>query len=378
MAPVEKLSPAYLSFCQRHPLLPAAGRLPLSTEKQAAYLHFTEQTLPLIYEGVSSSRFLTEADPERGGSVQSTVSERCEASVLRFREWSLTLLTHLSAKDYLRLMQIWQALFRNLADLLCVSAELLKDLSHLLLRLTSAQQQVAWLSRFLEMAPALLTLNSADLTPETGQNQSVQVKALALFLAWQAGLAIARLPALYGLKDLPQAMQDQLLAGYVFREWLDNPWLNAQTALKPTPTEPTPGSGLQEQIDTGAQPTRWQLALVKTVGGLIGWGGRFYEPPQIAWQDPQRLILQDSQNAWLLIVDAWGEHWQRVPHQQLSMASELGDWQLSRAGRLCFQDQQADFPQLKNWQQAVSTSHTLAVSLPHSLQVYLLGLQRCL
>lgn len=366
MAPVEKLSPAYLNFCHRHPPLATAALLAFTADRQAAYLSFTQHDLPLFYD------FL---------SVDDT-GPAADACLVAIRDWSLTLLQLLSVADYLRLMQIWSSLITLLAPVLRLCPFLLKDLSHLLLRLPLASQQSDWLSLFGQHYPQLLL--SAGLQAEQLRETSApefvsQIKALALFLAWQAGFAPGRLAALAAVDRLKSPLRDHLLAGYALSDWLTNPWLKARLDLKPhrqgqafAPEDSLPKRGAPALPGSG-----FELVLVKTVGGLIGWSGRFYEPPQLAWLADGRLLLQDSQNAWLLTADAWGKHWQRVALQPLNPDSEPGDWQLSRSGCLRFQHWQADFPELKHWQQAVGNAQSLAISLPHSLRVYLIGLQPC-
>lgn len=170
---------------------------------------------------------------------------------------------------------------------------------------------------------------------------------LAQLLAWQAGLAQYRLSVLRAAHGLSASLQAAFFGGHSLQRWLQNPWQSAE------PGEP-------------------QLQIVASLGAFKGWGGHLLEPPELAWQG-DLLLIQDSQQSWQVAVDRWGAHWLRSP-QRFKAQQMLADWQLSPEGDVSLGAFRGHFPQLAGWRQAVGNSHSLAVAMPHSFKVLLLGL----
>lgn len=171
--------------------------------------------------------------------------------------------------------------------------------------------------------------------------------ALGQILAWRCGMAHYRKGALALLPGLPDSLKAHLLAGQSLADWQDSPW----TGL------PLKG-----------------LGIVYVTGRYAGWGGRLHEPPRLGFEG-DALLVADSLACWYLFADAWGESWFRRGEPSIP-ATGLGPWQLSRDGSVTIGGHQACFPELAGWRQAVGNAHTLAVAMPKSFRVWLIGLGR--
>ncbi|MGV3525000.1 MAG: hypothetical protein ACO1RX_12290 [Candidatus Sericytochromatia bacterium] len=151
-------------------------------------------------------------------------------------------------------------------------------------------------------------------------------------LAWRWGLATLRPQALEIAHSWPEPLQRRALQGYSAAELRANPWL--------------PGvAGLCRQ---------------RVLGGLRSWGGQLWSPPQVAWAEDDTLWVQDSLQLWQVHLDAWGVHWQKraaqaLPPNPLHPHIECGSLRLPD-----------DAIQ-------VSNRHSLAVTRPCSLEIWIFG-----
>lgn len=191
----------------------------------------------------------------------------------------------------------FQILFPSLARFIARAPALL------LPRLCNALQQLAtvpgarpddWMRGLSQLAPAL--------------ENSEELLSLGQILAWLCGLAHYRAGALALCRTLRGRLVSQALGV-------------TEAAL--------PAALVRLEQDPWFVPSAPELGfrLVGTVGGFRGFGGPFLAPPEVARVD-QELYVVSGDDAWLLMLDAFGCTFHRARVEDLSRAS----FDIDRAG----------------------------------------------
>ncbi|HKZ69824.1 MAG TPA: hypothetical protein VJ020_07080, partial [Anaerolineales bacterium] len=179
-------------------------------------------------------------------------------------------------------------------------------------------------------------------------------------LSWKSGLAHYRAAALDLLQTLPPALTRLILAipaddsrplDSVIDRLRANPW---------------------QLLITNNQLLNSKLHIVKQVGAFRGFGGLFIAPP-VVFPSNDHFIVTDGEGAWLLTADIFGATFHRTTQPDTDSNTE-SPFTLTPTGEVKTPNDKRHFPEL-----AQSTSHaanatTLAVTVPYSHAVYLVGL----
>ncbi|MCA9177401.1 MAG: hypothetical protein KDB14_23110 [Planctomycetales bacterium] len=190
---------------------------------------------------------------------------------------------------------------------------------------------------------------------------AAELRAAGQVCAWICGMAHYRAPALELARAMPAAVlasllqleaNDERLAGVVDR-------LASRRWYRPD-----------------AEPAQAGLAIVAEAGGFRGLGGEFLRPPLVE-VDGADFLVRDGDAHWLLTADAFGATFHRVarpssPSPDAGHKSR-GAYAVNRAGVVSGPDGRCKFACLASSQSSAATDDTLAVTLPHSHRVFLVG-----
>lgn len=181
-------------------------------------------------------------------------------------------------------------------------------------------------------------------------------------LAWQAGMAQYREPALEAARQLEPDLALRALGisdecpspelDKVISRLESDPWLSATEALN-------------------GDHQRTTIEQVRTVGGFRGFGGVFLRPP-VASCDDNGLWVSDGEFVWRMIVDTYGWYLHRSGSGAIPENQERDQIGLDRNGTARWQDVTADFPQLANAGSVACNNESLAVTVPTSHHVFIL------
>ncbi len=178
--------------------------------------------------------------------------------------------------------------------------------------------------------------------------------------AWLAGLVRFRRVALDRLGQLPDDVAravldvgpDVQLDRLIWR-LIDDPWTDLSMAA------------------SGRRPQ--DLEIVREVGGFIGLGGLFTEPPVVSRFDG-RLVAEDGTGAWELSADRFGTHFQRIEAPNGRPDEPAGGLTLEADGTVRDADgSRRAIPILADCLSWASAGGTLAVSLPLSHSIFLVA-----
>lgn len=232
----------------------------------------------------------------------------------------------------------WEVLLPAVASQLAADPRgVLAALSNAALRLPEPRLD-AWMAALAAVAP----LCDARTLLAAGQ-----------VLAWRCGVARYRRTALAVWADLPEP---------IARRVLDLPDGLARSAAAAALVDPW--------WRPGATPV---LRIVARVGGHVGLGGVFVEPPTVGVHDGG-LYAWDRERCFLVHADAWGTDLTRAPALPAARAgSGLPPLSLSRAGRVTAAAGTAEIPGLAESKSWASNAHTLAVSFARSHHVFLVA-----
>lgn len=182
-------------------------------------------------------------------------------------------------------------------------------------------------------------------------------------LAWRVGMAQYRKSALALLGcmepslalrvlELPDSMDPATLKSTLERLAL-NRWV-------------TPGDALAGRVD----PSRVRLCCQS--GAFRGFGGVFIRPPIVACQDGQ-LLVSDSQFTWLLLADVHGVVLHRLGESSLDPGRAADGVTLDPMGNVRWDQATGALGELAGWSSAACDGQTLAVTVPTSHHVFLVG-----
>lgn len=173
--------------------------------------------------------------------------------------------------------------------------------------------------------------------------------------AWRAGLAHYRDGAL----DVAQTLDPPLAALALGLTGDDVPGLLAQMRDDRWRHPAAPSS---------ARP---RLAITARVGAFRGFGGLFRRPPEVSAGDGS-LFASDGTDTWLLTADVFGATFHRV--EAPTACARDGAFTLERDGTVRRGSECRAMPVLAGARSWATTDHTLAVTVPSSHQVFLVGL----
>ncbi|MFZ2957246.1 MAG: hypothetical protein WA705_10185 [Candidatus Ozemobacteraceae bacterium] len=184
-------------------------------------------------------------------------------------------------------------------------------------------------------------------------------------IAWRLGILDQRQPALDAMLRLPEAVVSIVLALApetpvalpTFVERLkDDPWLLPEIAALPDFEKRSP-----------------KLQLVRTIGGFRGFGGVFVSPPLVYSLDGV-FVAADREMAWELTADCFGHLWRRLgipPVEGVEKSPANVDF--GKGKQITWEGCTGVFPELAEASSIATVGKTLAVTLSHSYNVYLLA-----
>lgn len=207
-----------------------------------------------------------------------------------------------------------------------------------------------WIARMTTLAPACASLSE---WLECGK-----------IAAWMAGMVQYRGAALRAASALPASAAAAALGlpsdtsaaalATVLGRMGANPWLRAEAALAPAPADAPP-------------------ARVGSVGAFRGLGGEFLRPPTVRAVGTQ-LLVYEGESAWRLFADAYGAWLGRVAAPPpASLAAGPGDVRLAPDGTVRWGGTSKRFGELAGASSSASDGRTLAVALPTSHHLFLVG-----
>jgi len=184
---------------------------------------------------------------------------------------------------------------------------------------------------------------------------------LGAVLAWTGGLAAYRTAALDAVPRLVPSLAARALGlpdgvdvAAALARFRDGVW-----------TRPA---------DVGAQGPPVALQVVAVCGGFQGFGGPFALPPAVrVWGG--RLVADDGLTRHVVLADAFGSAFRRVPDDVPTEADAGGTpaFTIDAGGTVRHGSAMQAFPELAGWSSAAATADTLAVALPDSHRLVLVG-----
>lgn len=184
-----------------------------------------------------------------------------------------------------------------------------------------------------------------------------QIRAAGQVAGWLCGMAQYRDSAL----ELARTMPANLAAALLLAP-------GSSTELLPSVLE-------RLSADPWFRPdrdrSREELRIVAEVGGFRGFGGVLLRPPLVA-SEGDSLYVSDGTSCWLLLADAFGAVFHRVP-DELPKNRSNGRYVLHRDGTAAGPHSQTHFPLLAGASSSAAIESTLAVTLPISHKVFLLS-----
>ncbi len=176
--------------------------------------------------------------------------------------------------------------------------------------------------------------------------------------AWRAGLAHYRADALILAAELPPPIA-RLALGLPADD--AQPLGSVIGRLRASPWQ-TPANPISET----------QLKVVKRVGAFRGFGGLFIVPP-IVEPTGEHFLVTDGEGTWLLTADTFGATFHRMA-KSVSSAKVESPFKLNRSGEVSVNRLKQGFPELAQATSQAGNANTLAVTVPYSHAVYLVGL----
>jgi hypothetical protein len=144
-----------------------------------------------------------------------------------------------------------------------------------------------WRNRLVELAPRCSNAN--------------ELLSVAQLLAWRAGLAHFRAPALTAADALPPDLALEALGAPAGLNWsevrdahLTDPWF---------------GYKLPATLD-------------RRIGAFRGFGGLFVAPPQVT-RSGSHLLVRSGDEAWILLADAFGATFHRATPEEIADAAPV-------------------------------------------------------
>lgn len=184
-----------------------------------------------------------------------------------------------------------------------------------------------------------------------------QLRASGALAAWCAGLAHLREAALRAADELPQSMALAIVGasandrwGDVCRRFLDDPWWSPQQSG---------ASRVQRRVE---------------VGGFVGLGGPFAEPPEVR-AVPNAFFVRSADRCSLLIADAFGAVLHPATLDEFDRAdpgASGGDMPRARGTKVMLGGGTVDLDLPKEGLAIACNEHTVAVTSPYTHVIRLL------
>jgi hypothetical protein len=244
---------------------------------------------------------------------------------------------------------LWDRFFDTVPDALAESPrKVLAGITNAAISIAQGYPAAAdrWYQRLLELAPLC--------------RRAGELLECALVVSWTSGLAHYRESALARWQSLPEPLQraclgiaDHSLSTDALREALKDRWC--------------------DPLATGADPA---LCIAGVAGGFRGFGGPFVEPPAVVVYN-DTIYAFDRESCCQICADCFGATVRRVPDVP-SGASSSGAprFQLSSNGVVKTSQLERHIPMLAGSLSSCATTDTLAATLPHSHNVYLVACAR--
>ncbi|MBF0500979.1 MAG: hypothetical protein HQM09_12650 [Candidatus Riflebacteria bacterium] len=209
----------------------------------------------------------------------------------------------------------------------------------------------AWTSTLMRLAPVF---SSLDELFDAGR-----------IVAWRLGILDQREPAFRAIERLPgqifaKALEldkpSMVTASVLVARLRNDPWL-------------APADAADQDFDRREK----RLCLVRIIGGFRGFGGVFVSPPMVDAVDGA-FVATDRETVRELSADRFGHSWRRPVPESLKRSDPqpTGPWKW-KAGELKWEGLVGSFPELAERSSAAAIGSTMAVTLPHSHNVYLLA-----
>lgn len=110
--------------------------------------------------------------------------------------------------------------------------------------------------------------------------------------------------------------------------------------------------------------------IVRRVGSFVGFGGRFRQPPWVAYAGDDRFIVEDGTESWVLSADAFGATLKAGSADLEDSARD--DIIVRSTGTLTWAGQTVEFPELHPVRSSAASPHVLAATSDFSHHVYLI------
>lgn len=191
---------------------------------------------------------------------------------------------------------IWMEVFPAIAPLIA------SDPQRILGALCNAAHQLAsapgvrpdpWRRRLVTLAPRC--------------SNTTELLLVVQLLAWRAGLAHYRGPALAAADDLPDELALEALDAPAGANWeevrdthLHDPWFGFDDSRRP--------------LDCNV--------LCRRIGSFRGFGGAFLTPPRAALSG-SHILVRSGDDAWILIADAFGATFHRAAPEEVAAAAPV-------------------------------------------------------
>lgn len=183
-------------------------------------------------------------------------------------------------------------------------------------------------------------------------------------VAWRSGMAHFRDGALDACLRLePQFARDALSIA----DYADTPIEEVVAKLRQDPW-------LAPWAASDGQKREKELKIVSTVGAFRGFGGTFVSQPEVVSADGDFYVF-DNENCWMMTADLFGATLHRIGATLPELTkSPRTDFKIDKAGNVLKGKQHASFPHLAGQTSSAANETTLAVTIPLSFGVYLIGM----
>jgi hypothetical protein len=284
-------------------------------------------------------------------SVHRLAEERSRVTLIDLYDVSLDLFAagHFSESgSSLLLFQLWKDILPKCAKILSRSPRRIAgSLSNAVLALTMESSGVAqrWLGEIKR------TSNSCE-NPQ-------QLLELGKLLAWTAGMAHYRLPALALAKQLQLPL---LRTVFQIAEAVpENSIRNWLTELEFDPWA---------QLLSGNTPRKQKVEQVAICGAFRGFGGLFLEPPKVFIHRGQ-IYVSENQTLYRLVVDRFGHSLQRAGNVEAEKPSATSSPQIDSKGIVNWEGCEALPSNLRGLTSQAFDGKSLAVTISDSFHIFL-------
>lgn len=306
-------------------------------ESDAWLSHLRTHVLPLVDE------------------VQKTLPERCHGVLNQLYDVSLDLFSvgHFGETTGVlpsALNRLWTQVLPQLATWIARDARRVTgSLSNAVLAIAQARAESATL--WLNM---LITVGSKAESVE-------QLLQIAQVAAWVSGLPeyrtaavdlATRLPVdqLRCLLNISDNIPDSQINSILTR-WRSYAWVESEEVC-----------------------ARSNIQQVSACGAFSGFGGPFPYPPRVFTHD-QQLFASDGQQVWHVLADRFGQSFHRLGLSASYNSPPINRHQpqIDADGRIQWENETIQLPELSNSTSQAFFSQTLAVTLPNSFHIFLLA-----